>query len=85
MSDYDDLGTVITTDIAHNAFRQQRYMLKRMYWDKIKVLTPEQAFLQRPFNVDVQTWEYLVKSWFHEHSQVHDAGFPSICSSYICM
>ena len=45
MLDYDDLGRVITTDIAHNAFRQQRYMLKRMHWDKIKVLTPEQAFL----------------------------------------
>ena len=58
------------TDIIQNGIRQQRYMLKRDHWDKIKKLTPQQAFLLKPDNVDETSWENLVTTWFDEHYQV---------------
>ena len=38
----------VFADIMQNGIRQQRYRLKKAYWENIKDLTPQQAFDLKP-------------------------------------
>ena len=69
----DDVANDICTDIIQSYVRQHRYRLKKAYWDKMKNLTPEQAYLLKPDNVEEKSWEELVNIWFDDHYQVHHA------------
>ena len=60
----------VFADIMQNGIRKQRYRLKKAYWEKIKDLTPQQAFALKPENVEEKSWEKLVNIWFDEHYQV---------------
>ena len=70
MNRQDDLAKEVCTDIIQNGVRQHRYRLKKKYWNKVKNLTPEQAFLLKPHNIEEKSWEQLVTRWFDEHYQV---------------
>ena len=55
MDRHDDVAKHVCTDIIQNGIRQQRYRLKKAYWEKVQHLTPEQAYLMKPTNVDEQS------------------------------
>ena len=71
MDRHDDLAKKVCTNIIQNGIRQQRYMLKKAYQQKVQHLTPEQAYLMKPCNVDEESWKRLVDNWFDEHYQVN--------------
>ena len=75
MDKNDELAQEICTDIIQSCVRQHRYRLKKAYYDKIKDLTPEQAYLLKPDNVEEKSWEELVNRWLDEHYQVDNAKF----------
>ena len=60
----------VFADIMQNGIRQQCYRLKKASWEKIKDLTPQQAFALKPGNVEEKSWEKLVNIWFYDHYQV---------------
>ena len=64
------LAKEVFTDIIQNVIHQQCYKLKKAYWEKIKDLTPQQAFALKPENVEEMSWEILVNIWFDDHYQV---------------
>ena len=72
MDMHDDLAKKVCIDIIQNGIRQQRYRLKKAYWEKVQHLTPEQAYLMKPGNVDEGSWKRLVDSWFDENYQVNN-------------
>jgi hypothetical protein len=39
-----------------------------------KNLTPEQAYLKKPDNIDESSWKELVNRWFDEQFQVTDSN-----------
>jgi hypothetical protein len=59
MDMHDDVAKKVCTDIIQNGIRQQRYRLKKAYWEKVQHLTPEQAYLMKPGNVDEGSWKDL--------------------------
>ena len=75
MDKNDEVAQEICTDIIQSCVRQHGYRLKKAYWEKIQNLTPEQAYLLKPDNVEEKNWEELVNRWFDEHYQVHHAFF----------
>lgn len=75
MDRHDDVAKHVCTDIIQNGIRQQRYRLKKAYWEKVQHLTPEQAYLMKPTNVDDESWKRLVNNWFDEHYQVNKIVF----------
>ncbi|KAM0839819.1 hypothetical protein ACQ4PT_060056 [Festuca glaucescens] len=79
MDKSDGLAKEICTDIIKKGIRQQRYRLKRDYWDKVKGLSLEQALLLKPDNVEEESWRNLLTILSNEHYKVHN----SYCFSYI--
>lgn len=75
MDTNDDVAKTVCTEMIQNSVRQQRYRLKKVYWPKIQKLTPEQAYLMKPRNVDENSWKELVNRWFDDHYQVHNSYF----------
>ena len=82
MDRHDDVAKHVCTDIIQNGIRQQRYRLKKAYWEKVQHLTPEQAYLMKPTNVDDESWKRLVNNWFDEHYQVNKLFLSIIQSAF---
>jgi hypothetical protein len=74
MDKNDAVANEVCTDIIQRCIQQQRYRLKKAYWAKIKNLTPEQAYLKKPDNIDESSWKELVNRWFDEQFQVTDSN-----------
>ena len=81
----DEVARDVCTDIIQGCVWQQSYRLKKAYWNKIKTLTPDQAYLLKPDNIEERSWKDLVNRWFDEHFQVHESYFFHIqqLNSYI--
>ena len=75
MDKNDAVARDVCTDIIQGCIRQHRYWLKKAYWNKIRNLTPEQAYLKKPDNVDAASWKDLVNRWFDEQFQVCHTNF----------
>ena len=83
MDSKDGTAIDVCTDIFQSGIRQQRYRLKAQYWKKIENMTEEQAFLEKPKNVDENSWKKLVRKWFDQHYQVH-VSYLCAYIFYIC-
>ena len=75
MDKHDEVARDVCTDIIQRCVRQQRYRLKKAYWNKIRHLSPEQEYLKKPDNKDEASWKELVNRWFDEQFQVSDSEF----------
>jgi hypothetical protein len=64
MDKNDEVDRDVCTHIIQGYMWQPKYMLKKAYWNKIRNLTPEQAYLKKP--VDEASWKDLVNMWFDE-------------------
>jgi hypothetical protein len=55
-------------------------MPKKENWEKIKDMSPEEAYKMKPDKVLERCWKYLVDRWFDDHYQVLHLHLKKLCT-----
>jgi hypothetical protein len=84
MDTNDDMTKTVCTNIIQSTMRQLRWRFKKENWEKIKDMSPEEAYKMKPANVLERSWKDLVNRWFDAHYQVLEYTLTNTLHLHLC-